>query len=68
MTVSTISTAPLSAGKWFSPTTTGPRPPPCAYFTFTAINGHQAVMFGGSQAGRGSVNDLYIIDFSSMVC
>ena len=61
------STASLSAGKWSSPPTTGPRPPPCAGFTFTAINEQQAVFFGGDQPGRGRVNDVYIIDFSTMV-
>lgn len=53
--------------KWSSPLTTGPRPPPCAYFSFTAINDYQAVMFGGWQPGRGRLNDCYQIDFESMV-
>jgi len=60
-------TASPSAGKWSSPPTTGPRPPPSVFFTFTAINKKQAVMFGGLQPGRGRVSDVYIIDFSSTV-
>ena len=57
-----------STGKWSSPPTTGPRPPPCSNFSFTAINNHQAVLFGGGQPGRGSrVNDCYLMDFASMV-
>ena len=60
-------TASPSAGKWSSPPTTGPRPPPCAGFTFTAINKQQAVFFGGNQPPHGRVNDVYIIEFSSMV-
>ena len=55
-----------SVGKWSIPTTTGPRPPPCSYFSFTAINGHQAVLFGGRQSD-GRINDCYLIDFASMV-
>ena len=66
MIVNTVCTASPSAGEWSSPPTTGPRPPPCSGFSFTAINHHMAVMFGGSQAGQ-LVNDVYIIDFRSMV-
>ena len=52
---------------WSSPQTTGPRPPPSAFFTFTAINQQKAVFFGGLQLGLGAMNDAYIIDFGSMV-
>jgi len=55
-----------SAGKWSIPTTTGPGPPPCSYFSFTAINDHQAVLFGGRQSD-GRVSDCYLINFVSMV-
>ena len=65
--VSTVCTASPSAGKWSSPTTTGPRPPPSSDFTFTAVNHHKAVYFGGNQPGRGAVNDTYVIDFDTMV-
>ena len=69
----------LFAGKWSSPPTTGPRPPPCSFFSFTAINDHQAVLFGGNQprpptvfeatSQQGSrVNDCFLMDFESMVC
>ena len=68
MRVSTVCPASPSAGKWSSPTTTGPRPPPCSNFTFTAVNHHKAVYFGGYQPGRGGrVNDTYVIDFETMV-
>ena len=68
MRVSTVCTASPSAGKWSSPTTTGPRPPPSTHFTFTAVNQHKAVYFGGFQPGRrGRVNDTYVIDFEEMV-
>ena len=60
-------TASPSAGKWSSPPTTGPRPPPCSGFTFTAVNQRLAVMFGGWHPERGAINDVYIIDFSTMV-
>ena len=55
-----------SSGKWSSPPTTGPRPPPCNHFSFTAINNHQAVLFGGRQP-HGRVSDCYLMDFESMV-
>ena len=60
-----------TADKWSSPSTTGQRPPPCAYFSFTAINDHKAVLFGGFHVklGYGTVsNDCYLINFESMVC
>ena len=57
-----------SAGKWFSPPDTGPRPSPSSAFSFTAINNHQAVLFGGLHPGYRKVNDCYFIDFESMVC
>ena len=61
-------TASPSTGMWSSPPTTGPRPPPCSGFTFTAINKQQAVFFGGylPEHKRRS-DDVYIIDFSTMV-
>jgi len=52
--------------KWSSPPTTGPRPPPSTQFSFTAINNHQAVLFGGRQP-HGRVNDCYLMNFESMV-
>jgi len=59
----------LSAGKWSIPTTTGPRPPPCAEFSFTAISDHLALLFGGFQPGHGEiVNDCYVMNFETMVC
>ena len=58
----------LSAGKWSSPPTTGPRPPPCFFFSFTAINDHQAVLFGGNQPGHRVVDECYLMDFQTMVC
>ena len=66
--IRTCVTSP-SSGKWSSPVTTGPRPPPCSSFSFTAINNHQAVLFGGGQPGHGGrVSDCYLMDFESMVC
>ena len=57
-----------STGKWSSPPTTGTRPPPCSDFSFTTINDHQAVLFGGVQRGYQRVNDFYLMNFESMVC
>ena len=50
------------------PPTTGPRPPPGSVFSFTTIDNHQAVLFGGKQPGHGRVSDCYLMDFKSMVC
>ena len=66
MWVNTVCTS-SPAGKWSSPSTAGPRPPPCSHFTFTALSQHLAVMFGGAQPERGVVSDVYIIDFNTTV-
>jgi len=59
----------FSAGKWSIPTVTGHRPPPCTYFSFTAISDHLAVLFGGDQPGHGGhVNHCYVMNFNTMVC
>ena len=62
-TVFSISTA----GVWSCPTTTGDRPPPCAALTFTAIDDRRAVLFGGNNGEQGLMNDVFIIDLSTMV-
>lgn len=40
--------------------------PSNSYFSFTAIDDHRALVFGGNVAGR-RVNRLYLIDFNTMV-
>ena len=50
------------AGLWTSPSTTGQKPPPIANFTFTGVNSHRAVLFGGRQRQCRS-SDLFIVDF-----
>ena len=54
-------------GKWSSPQTTGKRPPPCSNFSFTIVDDHRAVLFGGFQGGKGTTKDVYILDLRSMV-
>ena len=56
-----------TAGVWSCPATTGERPPPCAAFTFTAVDDSRAVLFGGRSGDQGVVNDVYIIDLLTMV-
>ena len=56
-----------TAGVWSCPATTGERPPPCAEFTFTAIDDRRAVLFGGHIGDQGRMNDGYIIDLLTMV-
>ena len=62
-TVSSISTA----GVWSCPATTGDRPPPCSGLTFTAVDDKRAVLFGGGNREQGKMNDVFIIDLSTMV-
>ena len=57
----------FTAGVWSYPATTGERPPPCSHFTFTAIDDRRAVLFGGNHIDQGHMNDVYIIDFHTMV-
>ena len=56
-----------TAGVWGCPTTTGERPPPCAGLTFTAVDDRRAVVFGGYNEDQRYMNDIYIIDLSTMV-
>ena len=63
LTVSSVSTA----GVWSCPATTGDRPPPCIGLTFTAVDDRRAVVFGGYNEEQGHMNDVYIIDLSTMV-
>ena len=59
----------LGHGVWSSPVMSGSRPPPCRNFTFTSIDKHRALLFGGFlPEGRCRVNHLYLFDFSIMVC
>ena len=53
-------------GKWSSPTISGTRPLPCNGFSFTWIDDHHAVLFGGRQH-EGRNNDVYIFDMTRMV-
>ncbi|XP_064393183.1 kelch domain-containing protein 2-like [Halichondria panicea] len=52
-------------GVWSSPELRGERPP-CSNFTFTMVDQHRAVLFGGWQSGRSRVNDVYLFNFSTM--
>ena len=60
----------FSTGTWSSPETTGPRPPPCAGFSFTKVDLSRVVLFGGEQEkGRfqSHLNELHILDMDSWV-
>ena len=63
-----ITVSPISpAGVWSCPATTGETPPPCAAFTFTAVDDKRAVMFGGNNGEQGKMNDVYLFDIPTMV-
>ncbi|XP_064393462.1 uncharacterized protein LOC135340956 [Halichondria panicea] len=53
-------------GVWSSPGLRGERPPPCSHFTFTMVDHHRAVLFGGDQPEYRRVNDVYLFDFRTM--
>lgn len=49
---------------WIGIETTGMKPPPCAATSFTRIDRHRIVLFGGRQQ-KERVNELHILDTSS---
>ncbi len=51
---------------WYSPELSGCRPPPCAAFSFTRIDRHRVVLFGGRQQ-KERVNEIYILDMNEWV-
>ena len=57
----------ITPGVWSSPVINGDRPPPCSAFTFTKIDQHRAVLFGGVVHGYDTLNDVYILDFRNKV-
>ncbi len=57
-----------SPGVWSSPKIKGEKPSPCAGFTFTKVDQHRAVLFGGRHLDRNlRVNDVYLFNFKNMV-
>ena len=42
------------------------RPPPCSGFSFTMVDSHRAMLFGGKQEEH-RVSDIYMFDFDTMV-
>ncbi len=59
---------PPISGIWSSPTVTGTKPPPCTNFSLTRVDDYHAVLFGGSGGPtHGSMNSVYILDFTKMV-
>lgn len=58
----------IEEGKWFEPEASGSCPPPCVDFSFTKVDGHRAIVFGGHQPETGAVSDAYILELGSWVC
>eukprot|EP00731_Ephydatia_muelleri_P031884 Em0023g391a len=54
----------LKNSVWISPMTTGPRPPPCAAFSFTKVDCHRVLLFGGRQVNA-RVNEIHILDMDN---
>lgn len=56
----------LSLDMWSHQPTTGEQPPPVTLHTFTKIDNHRAVVFGG-YAGKSRLNDTYVLDTETWV-
>jgi len=56
----------LATGYWSVPDTTGETPKPCAAASFTKVDQHTTVLFGGRQK-KGRVNDLAILNMEKWV-
>ena len=56
----------ILTGEWLSPPTTGEAPPPLSSHTFTKIDHHRAVVFGGN-SGTQRFNDAYVLDMETWV-
>ena len=57
----------VPAGVWAIQRTTGESPPPLCFHTFTKIDHHRAVVFGG-YTGSSRENDAYVLDMETWVC
>ena len=55
----------VPAGVWAEQPTTGEKPPPLSSHTFTQVDHHRAVLFGGWTGRR--INDTYILDMKTWV-
>ena len=55
------------SGTWSTPKVSGQIPPPCAYFSFTKIDHHRVLLYGGERYGQKGLSDLYILDLTAMV-
>lgn len=51
--------------QWSLATATGAVPPPCWGFSFTKIDDHHVVLFGGHDGNY--IDDVYILDLANMV-
>ena len=56
----------VPAGVWAVQRTTGESPPPLALHTFTKIDHHRAVVFGGYN-GNSRENKAYVLDMETWV-
>ena len=56
----------MAIGCWSIPDTTGETPKPCGAVSFTKVDQHTAVLFGGRQK-QGRVNDLVILNMEKWV-
>ncbi len=45
----------------------GECPPPCVDFSFTRVDQHRAIAFGGFQPEMGTTSDAYMLDMETWV-
>lgn len=57
----------LPPDTWSDQPATGEKPPPVSSHTFTKIDHHRAVVFGGF-TGRSELDDTYVLDMETWVC
>ena len=56
----------VAADEWSVQPTTGEKPPQLASHTFTKVDHHRAVVFGG-HTGSSVINDAYVLDMKTWV-
>ncbi len=45
----------------------GEGPPPCVDFSFTRVDEHRVIVFGGFQPELGTTSDAYVLDMETWV-
>ena len=57
---------PFPSGIWCSPEISGIKPLLCSDFSFSMVDSHHAVLFGGNLSGQ-PTNRVFVLDVNRMV-